>query len=126
MGGWSSSITGIYAPHVTGRILYPTPTKTLDDGTILEMKSGVRPIVAVFGDPNEVPIVADNMVTQVGAGELLLDAVGGDLGYRLMVFAMPDATNLPFTWAASSLPRGRLASHTVTRSKWDRRTRPGS
>ncbi len=105
VGGWSSSITGIYAPHVTGRILYPTPMKMLDDQSVLEIKSGARPIVAVFGDPDDVEIVADNMVAQVGAGELLLDSEGGDLGYRLMVFAMPDATNLPFTWSASSLPR---------------------
>ena len=65
---------------MTGRILYPTPMKMLDDQSVLEIKSGARPIVAVFGDPDDVEIVADNMVAQVGAGELLLDSEGGDLG----------------------------------------------
>jgi len=105
VGGWSSSITAIYAPHVTGRIMYPTSNNQLTDLNVSEIASGFRPIVAVFGDPNAVSLVASDMLERVGDGTLVLDEQGGPLDYRLMVYDMPDATRLPFTWPAAVLPR---------------------
>jgi hypothetical protein len=106
VGGWSGPITGLYAPHVTGRIMYASPTNELSSLEIDQIRSGARPIVAVYGDASRVGEVADNMTRRAGVGTLLLDAAPeGPLQYRLMVFAMPDFASLPFTWAGTSLPR---------------------
>ncbi|MEZ5225002.1 MAG: hypothetical protein R2743_26160 [Ilumatobacteraceae bacterium] len=106
LGGWSKSIVGLYAPHVVGRVVTLT-----DDGRRLseiakaEVKSGSRPIVAVFGPRREVADMLSTFPSDLGVGTVLLDETHDSaLGYRLVVYAMPDATRLPFTWRADALP----------------------
>ena len=106
LGGWSKSIVALYAPHVVGRLV-----ALMDDGLHLteiakaEVKSGSRPILAVFGPPTEVAAVLSTFPEDLGVGTVMLDVTHDRaLGYRLVVYAMPDATRLPFTWRADSLP----------------------
>ena len=105
-GGWSSSITGLYAPHVTGRLVPLEPSgEFVSDLGIREIKAGGRPIVAVYGDPRRVASIVADMISEVGHGQRLLDAThDGGLHYRLIVVAMPDASRLPFTWQGDALP----------------------
>ena len=105
-GGWSSAISGLYAPHVTGRIIYPEQGASLAEQTIREIKSGFRPIVAIFGDQQEVAGIYADLASRTTVTAPVLD-VTRDRGfrYRLVVLAMPDATRLPFTWTADVLPR---------------------
>lgn len=109
VGGWSSSIVGIYAPHVTGRwITTNDPDGHLRIETLREIKGGNRPILAVFGPPASVQPVVDNLVVDAGATVQVLDETHeGALGYRLVVYLLPDSARLPFTWSADSL---RVAS----------------
>ncbi len=106
LGGWSKSIVGLYAPHVVGRLVTLT-----DDGLHLteiakvEVKSGSRPILAVFGPQSEVAAILTTFPDDLGVGTVLLDTTHDSaLEYRLVVYAMPDATRLPFTWNADALP----------------------
>lgn len=104
-GGWSASIIGIYAPHVTGRwVKDTTPEGHLDALTIREARAGNRPILAVFGDPRQVDAIAANVPSDVGSGRVLLDVTHRRaLGYRLVVFELPDSTRLPYTWRGDAL-----------------------
>jgi hypothetical protein len=105
-GGWSSSISGLYAPHVTGRIIYPESGTTLSETTIREIKSGFRPVVAIFGDPSTVAGIYDDLLVRAAAPVPILDQTRQiGLGYRLVVLLLPDATRLPFTWTGDLLPR---------------------
>jgi hypothetical protein len=115
-GGWSKAIVGLYAPHVVGRVVTLS-----DDGTRLteiakaEIKSGSRPIVAVFGPPDEVASMVATFPSDLGVGTVLLDETHTSaLGYRLVVYRMPDATRLPFTWRGDALP---VANGTVVGSE---------
>lgn len=105
VGGWASSISGLYAPHVTGRLLSVTADgQRLTPTSIAEIKSGARPIVAVFGPPVAVASMVATFDSDLGVGKVVLDEQHQSaLGYRLVVFQMPDATRLPFTWTADSL-----------------------
>lgn len=105
VGGWAPSIVGIYAPHVTGRWVMPEPaTGRLAPLTLSEIRAGKRPIVAVFGPPPEVGVVVDQISAELGDPPVLLDRTDPErLGYRLIVYAMPDAARLPFTWRGDSL-----------------------
>lgn len=109
VGGWSSSIVGIYAPHVTGRwITTNDPAGHLRIETLREIKGGNRPILAVFGPPASVQSVVSSLVTDVDdTVEVLDETHEGALGYRLVVYQLPDSAKLPFTWSADSL---RVAS----------------
>lgn len=106
VGGWSSTISGLYAPHVSGRLVTTDGSgHKLTPLSIAEIKAGARPIVAVYGPPDAVEIMVGSFADDLGLGELLLDVRhDGGLGYRLTVFAMPDASALPFTWSGDSLP----------------------
>ena len=105
-GGWSSAISGLYAPHVTGRIIYPERGVVLAEQTIREIKSGFRPIVAIFGEQRLVEGIYTDLASRTSLSAPVLD-VTRDRGfrYRLVVLNMPDAARLPFTWNADVLPR---------------------
>lgn len=104
-GGWSSSITGLYAPHVTGRVVQTElGTGRLGEQIVREIKAGGRPIIAVYGLPEYVALIVDAIADQLDVGQQVLDETNQEgLGYRLVVYAMPDAANLPFTWTGASL-----------------------
>ena len=107
VGGKASPITGLYAPHVTGRLVATQPSGTrLTRAAISEIRAGVRPIVAVYGPPKKVGDMVATFPADLGVGTRLLDVTnkGAGLGYRLVVFAMPDRTILPFTWKGALLP----------------------
>lgn len=113
-GGWSSSITGLYAPHVTGRVVQTEPgTGRLTEQTVREIKAGSRPIIAVYGPPAYVALIVGAIADQLDVGQRVLDETNQEgLGYRLVVYTMPDAANLPFTWTGDSL---RIASGAMVR-----------
>ena len=105
-GGWSSSITGLYAPHVDGRLVgMSVDGFRLARRSVIEVKSGYRPILAVYGDPQIVKDIVNRFPADLGVGKVLLDATHDSaLRYRLVIYAMPDAANFPFTWSADLLP----------------------
>lgn len=115
-GGWSSSIAALYAPHVVGRLILPEEGAVLPDQTVREIRSGLRPVVAIFGDQREVAEIYADLGGRVELSTPILD-VTRDRGLRsrLVVLSMPDATRLPFTWTADVLPRvgGETTGHEV-------------
>ncbi len=106
VGGWSTSITGLYAPHVVGRVMGIDPDEnSLTPVAVSEVLTGKRPIVAVFGPPDKVEEMVDSFPDSLGVGREVLDVSHDSaLGYRLVVFTMPDASTPPFTWIAADLP----------------------
>jgi hypothetical protein len=117
LGPWTSPISGLYAPHVTNHLLTLDLERfRLTDQSAYEIRNGARPIVAVYGPPDEVARMIATFPEDLGVGTSILDVTHrSDLGYRLVVYTMPDATRLPFTWSAENLPRvtGRLEGDTV-------------
>lgn len=105
-GGWASSISGIYAPHVVGRVITVDPTTLkLSDSVIHEVRSGFRPLLAVYGPPESVGAILANLPKDLGIVRKLADeshTMG--LGYRLTVFEMPSNRKFPFSWDAHWLP----------------------
>ena len=103
----ASFISGLYAPHVTGKLLATEPSRTrLTEAAVTEILNGHRPTVAVYGPPTQVDEMVATFAADLGAGTQLLDVTneGAGLGYRLAVFAMPDREILPFTWEGARLP----------------------
>ena len=118
LGPVASSIVGVYSPHVVGKLVgEDAESKHLSKLEISLIKAGERPIVAVYGRPVDVANMIATFPSDLGVGTQLLDVTHrGDLGYRLVVFAMPDSTRLPFTWRADavSVTEGRIANGSVT------------
>ena len=118
VGGWSTSIVGLYAPHPISRIVpMEVERNRLSPVGIKEIRSGMRPIVAVYGPPQDVATMIDSFADDLGVGSRLADSTHESaLGYRLVVYAMPDSTRLPFTWPAASLPRvtGEVKRNSIT------------
>jgi hypothetical protein len=106
VGQWSSTITGLYAPHVIARLVDVDPEGAhLGAVGATQIKGGFRPILAVFGPPGDVARLTESFPADLGVGRQLLDVTHGSaLGYRLVVYAMPDASHLPFTWSSAVLP----------------------
>jgi MFS family permease len=106
LGQWGSSITGLYAPHVDDRLVDVEPDGAhLTVARVMQIKAGFRPILAVFGPPDDVAKLIGSFPADLGVGTQLLDVTHQSaLGYRLAVYAMPDATQLPFTWSSALLP----------------------
>jgi hypothetical protein len=109
MGGYASPIVGLYAPHVVGRLVDLSPDQLhLSAQSIADVKSGVRPLFVVYGPPSLVERIVATFPQDLGLGTKLLDETHGSaLRYRLVAFAMPDRSVLPFTWRADALPLGR-------------------
>jgi hypothetical protein len=109
VGPWSQSIIALYAPHVVGHVVGlrgRPPSQRLTPAAISEIRGGRRPIVAALGPPDEVTAIVATFDTDLRVGTKVLDVSHDDaLGYRLVVFAMPDAAYLPFTLTADVLPR---------------------
>jgi hypothetical protein len=107
VGGWASPITGLYAPHVTGRIVPVDGSRErLTPEAVLSLRRGQFPLLAVYGPKDDVARVLPTMARDLGPdlGATLLDATHDDaLGYRLVVYATPDASTAPFTWPADIL-----------------------
>lgn len=116
-GGWASPIVGVYAPHVTGHLVDLEPDLThLTAQSIAFIKGGTHPVLVVFGPPDAVNRVVATFPTDIGLGTQTLDVTHRSaLGYRLVAFAMPDASALPFTWRADALPvdHGRRVGNTA-------------
>ncbi len=106
VGGWSSSISGLYAPHVNGHLVgVREDSMRLTEGAAAEIRGGGRPIVAVFGPQAEVEMMVETFSEDLGVGKELLDVTHDRaLEYRLVVYSMPDSGYLPFTWTADVLP----------------------
>jgi MFS family permease len=106
LGPWGSTITGLYAPHVNDRLVDVDPDGAhLTVERVMQIKAGFRPILAVFGPPDDVARLIESFPADLGVGTQLLDVTHQSaLGYRLAVYAMPDATQLPFTWSSALLP----------------------
>jgi hypothetical protein len=117
LGNWSSNIVGLYAPHVVGHMVPVDPeTGRLSRVGIAEIRTGSRPIVAVLGPPGDVATMIATFPEDLGVGSLLLDVTHASaLGYRLVVYDMPDSAILPFTWNAADLPiaSGRIRGGAV-------------
>jgi hypothetical protein len=107
VGGWASPITGIYAPHVTGRLLpLDAARERLTPDAVFSLRRGQFPLLAVYGPEGDVARVLPTLVRDLGPdlGATLLDASHDDaLGYRLVVYATPDSSTPPFTWPADIL-----------------------
>ena len=123
VGQWSSTISGLYAPHVIDRLVAVDPDGVhLNSSQASQIKSGFRPILAVFGPPADVAGLIKSFPADLGVGTQLLDVTHGSaLGYRLVVYAMPDNAQLPFTWSSAVLPivNGHHAGDEVTVSAPD-------
>ncbi len=105
-GTWSSPIAGLYAPHVTGRMIFPEQGFALADESIREMRAGTRPVVAIYGEADQVGAIYADLGQRVTLSPPILDVTRDrGLRYRLVVLSMADATRLPFTWSADILPR---------------------
>lgn len=107
LGPWGSAISGLYAPHVTGRLI-----KTGSEGVALsptavqEILGGFRPTVVVFGPPDEVQSVVSQFPSLLGVGRKLQDETHREgLRYRLVVYSMPSNRRFPFTWQGNALPK---------------------
>lgn len=110
LDSWSSVVSALYGAHVSGRLLAVAPDGIgLSEQAAAEVRSGKRPIVAVYGPPSLVASTLAVLPDQLGVGRVVLDETNshGGLGYRLVVFEMPDATRLPFTWNGAALYRQR-------------------
>jgi hypothetical protein len=105
-GGWSSAISGLYAPHVTAHLVgVREDSMRLTDVAVAEIRGGGRPIVAVFGPPADVEMMVATFPEDLGVGKELLDVTHDRaLQYRLVVYSMPDSGYLPFTWTPDVLP----------------------
>ena len=92
-GGWSRAIVAVYAPHVVGRLVEVDDDRSnLADQSIADIKGGARPVLAVFGPPADVARLIATFPDDLGVGTVLLDVTHDSaLGYRLVVFSMPDA-----------------------------------
>ncbi len=116
-GGWASPIVGVYAPHVTGRLVPLDPARErLTEQAVHEIKSGVRPVLAVYGPPADVERVVATFPADLGIGTMILDETHRRaLGYRLVVYTMPDEQRVPFEWKADLLriQSGRLVGTTA-------------
>jgi hypothetical protein len=123
VGGWASPIVALYAPHITGRIVYLDANQSnLATQSIADIKGGARPILVVYGPVPAVDRIVATFPQDLGLGTQLLDETHqADLRYRLVVFAMPDASVLPFTWRADALPltNGHLVGTTAVVSPGD-------
>jgi hypothetical protein len=117
-GGWSRAIVALYAPHVVNRLVELNDDRSaLAPQSILDIRGGVRPILAVYGPEPDVARIVATFPRDLGLGTKLLDEThADDLRYRLVVYAMPDATRFPFTWRADALPllHGRLEEGRAT------------
>ena len=118
IGGRAGTIVAVYAPHVTRprNIVSQTPELRIDEAARREIKAGLRPILAVLGPPADVLSLIETFPEDLGVGTKILDVTHDSaLGYRLVVFNMPDAARLPFTWSADSLFRtqGRVIGSEV-------------
>lgn len=126
VGGVAGSIIGIYAPHPLGKVVTTNADATrLTAIAISEVKSGLRPVFAVYGPPPNVATMVATFPRDLGVGTQILDVTHhGALGYRLVVFSMPDSSRLPFTYTADSL--GIAQGHVVgTAVKVDSTNAPG-
>lgn len=112
VGGWSMSIVALYAPHPIDRIMQMEPEgQRLSSVALDQIRLGLRPIVAVYGPPDEVDAVVSTFAEDLPRVQALLDVTNeARLGYRLVVYAMPDSALLPFEWDAASLPHASGAS----------------
>ena len=117
LGEWSYRIAAIYGPHVTGRMIATdTKGRRLTQESITEIRSGSRPIVAVFGPPDDVGRMIETFPLDLGVGTELLDTTHQSaLGLRLVVYAMPESQTFPIMWRAGSLPvmSGTVVDHAV-------------
>jgi hypothetical protein len=121
-GGWSASIVGLYAPHVTGRWIQPDADGRIPAGTTTELRAGTRPIVALLGPPADVDRALRHLTDDVDIDTVLLDETHDSaLKYRLVVLALPEPTSLPFTWTADTLPTsvGELDGTEVVSARTD-------
>ncbi|MCU1359978.1 MAG: hypothetical protein JWN99_1267 [Ilumatobacteraceae bacterium] len=121
-GGWAGIIVGVYAPHVVNRLLLVDPSPHLAPVSATEIKLGTRPTVAVYGPPEEVAAMVATFPADLGIGTKVLDETHrGGLGYRLVVYAMPDAASLPFVFGPDvlSIANGHRENGEVTVSADD-------
>ncbi|MFZ4812407.1 MAG: hypothetical protein ACOYL9_13795 [Ilumatobacteraceae bacterium] len=108
LDNWSSVVTAVYGAHVAGHLLTINASGVgLSDQAAAEVRTGARPIVAVYGPPELVAASIATFPESVGAGTVILDVTntGPGLGYRLVVYDMPDSAQLPFTWNGAALYR---------------------
>jgi hypothetical protein len=104
-GPWANSVVALYAPHVAGRLLSLDSEGGLTPEISDELRNGSRPLVAVFGTDDGVAAVVDQIRDELGVGSVIYEANHDrHLGYRLVVYRMPDSRMLPFTWQAQHLP----------------------
>jgi hypothetical protein len=110
LDSWSSAVSALYGAHVSGHLLAVAPDGIgLSEQAAAEVRSGNHPIVAVYGPPSLVASTLAVLPDQLGVRQVVLDETNphGGLGYRLVVFEMPGAARLPFTWSGAALYRQR-------------------
>lgn len=84
-------ITGVYAPHIIGRLLDPaSPPDLLSTQAAASIPDDVPVTIALYGPPAAVAGAAAAFLADSTAWTMQLDAThGGGLGFRLMVFVAP-------------------------------------
>ena len=106
MAALSGTVSGVYAPHIDGRLLDPASgTATMIQRALTGHPGGVPVVIALYGPPDEVGLLAEQFDLQTNFGPPVLDNThAGGLGFRLVVLSAMPQDLFPLTWQGNQLP----------------------
>jgi hypothetical protein len=106
-GGWTSSIIGTYIPHPFSRwITEQSPTKVLTENIRDELNFSQRPILVIYGSPNEVERIFDRVSLELPQSKKILDVTNpSGLGYRLMAIDGNDRSTADYVFPLTRFER---------------------
>ena len=102
----ASTVSGVYAPHIDGRLLDPASgTATMIQRALTGHPGGVPLVIALYGPPDDVGLLAEQFELQTTFGPPVLDNThAGGLGFRLVVLSAMPHDLFPLTWQGNQLP----------------------
>ncbi len=105
VGGASFATVGIYQAHVAQRLITLNEAYRVTDDAIPAVLTSGEPLFTMIGPADEVAIALPNVVSQLGLDAPILDVTDeANLGYRLVVYEIPEIDRFPQVFEASSLP----------------------
>jgi hypothetical protein len=102
----AGTVSAVYAPFIDGRVLDPASgTATMIQRSLTGHPGGVPLVIALYGMPDDVGLLAEQFDLQTTFGPPVLDTThDGGLGFRLVVLSAMPHDLFPLTWQGNQLP----------------------
>ena len=105
--GWSAAIVGTYIPHPFGKWIVPVSDSQLFSLNVeSEFKVGYRPLLIIYGSPDQVEDLFGRAQTVLTNTQILRDVTNsGGLGYRLLIMKHSGTAPASFAYRMTQLNR---------------------